>query len=219
MKVIIAPDSFKGSLSAVEVASGINKGVRNAFSHAETHLLPVADGGEGTMETLIAATNGKVKEVKVTGPLGDSVKAMYGVLGNGETCVIEVASASGLALVPADQLNPLKTTTYGTGELIKAALDDGFRSFIFALGGSATNDGGAGMLQALGARLLDEKKEDISYGGGQLARIRTIDLTSFDARLAHCKILIASVMYKIHLLEKTVLQRFLVHKKGQLLRW
>ncbi len=192
MKVIIAPDSFKGSLSAIEVANAMSKGIQKAYSQAELHLLPVADGGEGTMETLVAATNGMTKRIEVVGPLGDCVQGAYGILGDNETCVIEVASASGLALVPEDKLNPLKATTYGTGQLIKAALNDGYTSFIIALGGSATNDGGAGMLQALGARLLNKAGKDISYGGGELADIATIDLKNFDPRIKKSEVLIAS---------------------------
>ncbi|QUW21321.1 glycerate kinase [Sporosarcina sp. Marseille-Q4063] len=192
MKIIIAPDSFKGSLSAVEVANAINRGVKNAYAEAETHLLPVADGGEGTMETLIAATYGEKREVVVVGPLGNEVKAAYGILGDGETCVIEMASASGLALVPEGKLAPLDATTYGAGQLIKQALDDGFSSFIIALGGSATNDGGAGMLQALGLKLLDKMGKEVGYGGGKLADIERIDTQYFDSRIKNSKFLVAS---------------------------
>lgn len=192
MKILIAPDSFKGSLSAIDVANAMNKGVKNAYPHAETYLLPVADGGEGTLETLIAATKGKIKKVFVTGPLGQEVEASYGVLGNEKTCVIEIAVAAGLALVPEKNLNPLKTTTYGVGELIKTALNDGYRSFIVALGGSATNDGGAGMLQALGAKLFNREGQEIGFGGEHLAQIDKIDLTAFDSRIKKSEVLIAS---------------------------
>lgn len=192
MKIIIAPDSFKGSLSAVEVAKAINKGVKNAYSDAETHLLPVADGGEGTMDTLVTATNGEIREVSVIGPLGNEVKAAYGILGGSDTCVIEMASASGLALVPDGKLSPLDATTYGAGQLIKQALNDGFSSFIIALGGSATNDGGAGMLQALGLKLLDKTGKEVGYGGGQLVDIAKIDMNFFDPRIKNSKFLIAS---------------------------
>lgn len=192
MKIIIAPDSFKGSLSAAEVANAINKGVKNAYRDAETHLLPVADGGEGTMDTLVTATNGRKREVSVIGPLGSEVKAAYGILGNSDTCVIEMASASGLVLVPEGKLAPLDATTYGAGQLIEQALSDGFSSFIIALGGSATNDGGAGMLQALGAKLLDNVGNEVGYGGGRLADIVEIDLTDFDPRIKHSEFLIAS---------------------------
>ena len=192
MKIVIAPDSFKGSLSAVEAASAIERGIHRALSDAHTLCLPVADGGEGTLDTLVAATNGQKIPVLVTGPLGQKVEAEYGILGDGKTCVIEMAKASGIPLIPREELNPLKATTFGTGELIKQALDDGFTSFILALGGSATNDGGAGMLQALGLSLLDEQGNKISPGGAELAKICSIDLSRFDKRISNCQFLIAS---------------------------
>jgi glycerate 2-kinase len=192
MKIVIAPDSFKGSLNAVEAARAIEKGVLKAHPYANTVCLPVADGGEGTLDTLVAATNGQKITVLVTGPLGDKVEAEYGVLGDGKTCVIEMANASGISLVPREELNPLKATTFGTGELIKQALDDGFTSFILALGGSATNDGGAGMLQALGLSLLDEQGNQISTGGAELSKVHTIDVSAFDERIHDCQFLIAS---------------------------
>ncbi|GGP14724.1 glycerate kinase [Oceanobacillus neutriphilus] len=192
MKIVIAPDSFKGSLSAVEAANAINKGIKNAFPDAETALIPVADGGEGTLETLIVATGGEKRNVVVTGPLGDKVEAGYGVLGDKKTCVIEMAAASGLTLLSDGELSPLEATTYGTGELIKQALDNGFTSFIVGLGGSATNDGGAGMLQALGLRILDADGNEIGYGGGSLDKIASIEADSFDSRLKDCHFLIAS---------------------------
>ncbi|MED1472085.1 glycerate kinase [Bacillus salipaludis] len=192
MKIVIAPDSYKGSLSAVEVARSIEKGIQNAFPDAHTLCLPVADGGEGTLDTLVAATNGQKVSVIVTGPLGQKVEAEYGILGDGRTCVIEMAKASGIPLISREELNPLKATTFGTGELIKQALDDGFTSFILALGGSATNDGGAGMLQALGLSLLDKKGNKISTGGAELTKIHSIDLSEFDKRISNCQFLIAS---------------------------
>ncbi|MCT1902885.1 glycerate kinase [Oceanobacillus sojae] len=192
MKIVIAPDSFKGSLSAVEAANAINKGVKNAFPDAKTVLIPVADGGEGTLETLIAATGGELRNVVVTDPLGNKVEAGYGVLGDKKTCVIEMAAASGLTLISNEELSPLETTTYGTGQLIKQALDDGFTSFAVGLGGSATNDGGAGMLQALGLRILDEDENEIGYGGGSLDKIASIDVDAFDSRIKECQFLIAS---------------------------
>ncbi|MBD8589358.1 glycerate kinase [Peribacillus simplex] len=192
MKIVIAPDSFKGSLSAVEAALSIERGIHKAFPDAETFCLPVADGGEGTLDTLVTATSGKKIPVFVNGPLAQKVEAEYGILGDGETCVIEMAKASGLSLIPEGELNPLKATTYGTGELIKQALDDGYTSFILALGGSATNDGGAGMLQALGLKILDEQGMEISTGGSELAKVCTIDTSVFDNRIKGCKFLIAS---------------------------
>ncbi|KAA0955857.1 glycerate kinase [Sporosarcina sp. ANT_H38] len=192
MKIIIAPDSFKGSLSAVEAANAINRGIKKAFSDAETVLLPIGDGGEGTMETLVAATGGEIINVSVIGPLGDQIEAAYGVLGDGETCVIEMASASGLHLVPEDNFSPLEATTYGTGQLIRQALDDGFSSFIIGLGGSATNDGGAGMLQVLGLEILDELGNEINRGGGELNKVNRLKLDSFDKRIKDSKFIIAS---------------------------
>lgn len=192
MKIVIAPDSFKGSLSAVEAAQAIEGGIQRAFPDANILCLPVADGGEGTLDTLVAATYGQKIPVFVTGPLGQKVEAEYGILGDGKTCVIEMAKASGIPLIPREELNPLKATTFGTGELIKKALDDGFTSFILALGGSATNDGGAGMLQALGLSLLDEQGNQISTGGAELDKIRSIDISEFDERIPDCKFLIAS---------------------------
>jgi glycerate 2-kinase len=192
MKIVIAPDSFKGSLNAVEAAKAIETGVHKAHPYANTLCLPVADGGEGTLDTLVAATNGQKIPVLVTGPLGQKVEAEYGVLGDGMTCVIEMANASGISLIPREELNPLKATTFGTGELIKQAVNDGFRSFILALGGSATNDGGAGMLQALGLSLLDEQGNQISTGGAELAKIRSTDVSDFDERIQDCQFLIAS---------------------------
>ncbi|GAA0323034.1 glycerate kinase [Oceanobacillus oncorhynchi subsp. oncorhynchi] len=192
MKIIVAPDSFKGSLSAVEAANAIDKGIKKAFPHAETVLIPVADGGEGTLETLVAATKGEVKHVIVTDPLGNKVEAGYGVLGDKKTCVIEMAAASGLTLLSEEELSPLEATTYGTGQLIKQALDDGFTSFVVGLGGSATNDGGAGMLQALGLRILDTEGNEIGYGGAALDKIASIETDSFDSRIKDCQFLIAS---------------------------
>ncbi|RST58867.1 glycerate kinase family protein [Siminovitchia terrae] len=192
MKIVIAPDSFKGSISAVEASLAIEKGIKRSFPAAETIIVPLADGGEGTMDTLMTATNGVKTAVTVTGPLGNPVEAFYGILGDRKTCVIEMASASGLNLVPEQERNPLVTTTYGTGELIRHALDKGFRSFILALGGSATNDGGAGMLQALGMNILDKKRQRIGFGGGELSRVDKISLENFDPRINESDFIIAS---------------------------
>ncbi|CEG28672.1 glycerate kinase [Bacillus sp. B-jedd] len=192
MKIVIAPDSFKGSMSSVEAAKAIRAGILRVYPDAETVELPVADGGEGTLETLIAATNGIVVPVNVRGPLGTVVKGEYGVLGDRKTCVIEMAKASGLSLVSVTELDPLKATTYGTGQMIKQALDDGYKSFILALGGSATNDGGAGMLQALGIKLLDGDGVEVGHGGAEVIRVSSIDLSGFDSRIKDCEFLIAS---------------------------
>ncbi|MCF3942121.1 glycerate kinase family protein [Oceanobacillus alkalisoli] len=192
MDIIIAPDSFKGSLSATEAVEAMDRGIKRCFPHARTIHVPMADGGEGTMETLVAATAGVIKTVHAIDPLGFEITAEYGILGDEKTCVIEMAKASGLDLVPKEKLAPLSATTYGTGQLIKQALDDGYTSFILAIGGSATNDGGAGMLQALGLQLMDDKGKEIGYGGGELHRINRIDLEKFDERIASCKFVIAS---------------------------
>ncbi len=164
MKIVIAPDSYKESLSATEVAQAIEKGFREIFPDAQYVSVPVADGGEGTVEAMIAATQGSEYSAWVTGPLGEKVNACWGMSGDGKTAFIEMAAASGLALVPPDKRNPLVTTSRGTGELILQALDSGAQSIIIGIGGSATNDGGAGMVQALGAKLCDANGTEIGYG-------------------------------------------------------
>jgi glycerate kinase len=192
MKIVIAPDSFKGSLTAVEVSDAIAQGVREIFPEAEIVKIPMADGGDGTVQCLVNATGGEILKEKVTGPLGDEVLASYGILGDKKTAVIEMAEASGLTLVPENKRNPLITTTYGTGQLIKAALDQGCRKMIIGIGGSATNDGGAGMVQALGAKLLDKDGEEIGFGGGELKKLNRIDISNLDNRLSDTKVLVAS---------------------------
>ncbi len=191
MKIVIAPDSYKESLSALEVAQAVEAGFRQVFPDAAYVLVPVADGGEGTVDAMVAATGGRREAVAVTGPLGERVEAFYGLSGDGATAVIEMAAASGLMLVPPAQRNPLRTSSRGTGELIRAALDAGARRFILGIGGSATNDGGAGMVQALGARLLDAEGRDVDGSGGDLARVERIDVSGLDARLAECRIEVA----------------------------
>lgn len=193
MKIIIAPDSFKGSISAADAAAAIERGIKRYLPHAETIKVPVADGGEGTMDSLIHAAGGRKVETTVTGPIGLPVQAAYGLIGAEQrVAVIEMASASGLYLITAEQRNPLIATTYGTGELIKQALDAGCREFILALGGSATNDGGAGMLQALGLKLLDAAGSPVRWGGGALGEIASIDDSAWDPRIAEARFLIAS---------------------------
>jgi glycerate kinase len=188
MKFILAPDSFKESMTAHAAALAMQRGVRRAVPEAESVLLPIADGGEGTLDTLLFAGGGRTFVEDVTGPLGTPTKARYGVLGDGATGVVEMAEASGLQLVPPDQRNPLRTTTYGTGELIKAALDRGVTRLIVAIGGSATNDAGAGALQALGACLLDRTGGPIGLGGESLADLASIDLSTLDPRLAKVEV-------------------------------
>lgn len=191
MKIVIAPDSYKESLSAQQVATQIELGFREIFPDAHYVKLPVADGGEGTVEAMVAATKGKIIELDVTGPLGETVSAFYGLSGDESCAFIEMAAASGLELVPSAQRDPLITTSYGTGELIRNALDKGVEHFIIGIGGSATNDGGAGMVQALGAQLLDTDGQQIGYGGGQLPALARIDMSQFDSRIKHCRFEVA----------------------------
>ena len=191
MKIVIAPDSYKESLSAEEVANQIEAGFCEIFPEAEFVKLPMADGGEGTVTALVAATHGRIVKKTVTGPLGEPVEAFYGLTGDGSTAIIEMAAASGLELVPVASRNPLLTTTYGTGELIRDALDSGVRHIIIGIGGSATNDGGVGMVQALGGHFLDLSGQEIGYGGGALGLLDRIDLSLLDARLAGCRIEVA----------------------------
>ena len=183
MKIVIAPDSYKESLSAAEVAQAREKGFREIFPDAQYVSMPVADGGEGTVEAMIAATQGTEHSTWVTGPLGEKVEACWGMSGDGVTAFIEMAAASGLGLVPPEKRNPLITTSRGTGELILQALEHGAKRIIIGIGGSATNDGGAGMMQALGARLCDAEGQEIGHGGGSLSRLSRIDLSAIDPRL------------------------------------
>jgi glycerate kinase len=183
VKIVIAPDSFKESLSALAVAAAIEAGMREIFPDADFLKLPVADGGEGTVQALIDATGGRRVAARVTGPLGAQVDAFYGLTGDGDA-VIEMAAASGLELVAPPARDPRTATSRGTGELILHALDRGSRRFVLGVGGSATNDGGAGMLQALGVRLLDSEGVEIGPGGAALARLARIDLAGLDPRIA-----------------------------------
>ncbi|MGV2988804.1 glycerate kinase [Vibrio sp. E150_011] len=191
MKIVIAPDSYKESLTAMEVAQAIENGFQKIFPDAEYIKLPMADGGEGTVQSLIDATGGELISVNVTGPLGAPVDGFLGLVGDGSTAVIEMAAASGIHLVPADKRDPLVTTSYGTGELIKAALDMGVRHIIVGIGGSATNDAGLGMAQALGAQLLDSNGNELGYGGGELSKLASIHTEDMDPRLGDIKLEIA----------------------------
>ena len=191
MRIIVAPDSFKGSLSAIDVAKAMARGIHAVFPEADILETPIADGGEGTVEALVAATHGHVRNTVVRGPLGDPVRAVWGVLGDGQTAVLEMAAASGLTLVPEGRRDPRLTSTFGTGELLKAALDNGLRRIILGIGGSATNDGGSGLARALGARFLDADGQDLPEGGAALARLSRIDLAGLDPRLAEAEILVA----------------------------
>lgn len=191
MKVILAPDSFKESMTAKEACIAIEEGFKKVFPDATFIHAPMADGGEGTVQSLVDATGGRILYAQVTDPLGESRFAKFGIMGDGLTCAIEMATASGLELVPREKRNPLKTTTYGTGELIHAALDQGIRKILIGIGGSATNDGGAGMVQALGARLLDKDGNELGFGGGELAKLDRIDISGLDERLKETEVIVA----------------------------
>ena len=191
MKVVIAPQSFKGSISALDAARAMEEGVLRVVPDAETVLVPVADGGDGTLDTLVDATRGEVRSATVTGPVGKPVTAEWGALGDGRTAVIEMARTSGLALLSLAERDPLHATTYGLGEVVREALDAGFRRFIVGIGGSATNDGGAGMAQALGVRLLDEAGRDLPPGGAALADLRSIDMSGLDERATGARFSVA----------------------------
>lgn len=197
MYIVVAPQSLKGSLDAPEVGEAIAAGIRRVWPGAEIRVVPVADGGEGTVRALVAATGGALRQARVTGPLGDPVTAEYGMFGGEQTrqtqtAVIEMAAASGLPLVPPERRDPRQTTTRGTGELMRAALDAGARRLLIGIGGSATNDGGAGMAQALGARLLNDRGNELPAGGAALARLARIDVSGFDLRLKDVAVQVAS---------------------------
>ncbi|WP_072968489.1 glycerate kinase [Thermoanaerobacter uzonensis] len=191
MKILIAPDKFKGSLSAFEVANNIEKGILKVFPKAVIEKVPMADGGEGTVESLVDATGGKIIKTNVKDPLFRDIESFYGILGDGKTAVIEMAAASGLYLLKDYERNPMITTTYGTGQLIKHALDKGCRKFIIAIGGSATNDGGTGMATALGVKFYDKDGREIGLGGGELSKIYSIDISNLDERLKECEFIVA----------------------------
>jgi len=192
VKIVIAPDSFKGCLSAAQVCEAIQAGIWAADADITCEKVPLADGGEGTVDALVDATDGRFVSAVVEGPLGEPVEARFGILGDEETAVIEMAAASGLPLIPEEQRNPTRTTTYGTGQLIAAALDAGCRRLVVGIGGSATTDGGAGMAQALGARMLDNQGQQIiRVSGGQLRNVAEIDTKDFDPRIDECTMLVA----------------------------
>lgn len=190
MKILVAPDSFKESIDAANAAKAIARGIRDVLPAAEIVLLPIADGGEGTVDALITSGNGRFIETWVSGPLGEPVLARWGILAD-NTAVIEMAAASGLPLVPPARRNPLLTSTLGSGQLIKAALNHGCTRIILGVGGSATNDGGAGALAALGAVLRDDKGKEISPNAQGLLSLHSIDIKNIDPRLARVRIDIA----------------------------
>ncbi len=191
MRIIVAPDSFKGSVSALGVAEAMERGIHAVFPEADVIKVPIADGGEGTVEALVAATAGRLMHTTVRGPMGEPLRAHWGISGDGSTAFIEMASASGLPLVPRARRDPRIASTFGTGELMKAALDAGLRRLVVGIGGSATNDGGSGMARALGVRFLDAGGRELPEGGTALARLARIDLSALDPRLAEASILVA----------------------------
>lgn len=189
MNILIATDSFKGSLSTVSAARQMETGIRRIFPDADVAIVPVADGGEGTVDAMIGGLGGRLEQVGVTGPLGNMVSAKYGILKSG-AAVIEMAEASGLTLVPYEKLDVMSATTFGTGELIRAALEKGCRKIYIGIGGSATNDGGVGMAQALGAHFYDDSGKELPFGGGALGRLARIELQNMDKRLKETEIII-----------------------------
>ena len=191
MKIIIAPQEFKESLTGIEIAQAMQVGVLKVWPDAETHLIPVADGGDGTLQSLIDASNGEIISATVEDPLGRPIEAIWGAMGDKQTAVIEMARSSGLALLRRDERDPLTASTYGVGQLMSIALDAGYRNLIIGIGGSATNDGGAGMAQALGARLLDADNNELPRGGAALADLDRIDVSQLDPRLSETTIDVA----------------------------
>ena len=190
-KIVIAPQEFKGSLTAIEIARSIEVGVKRAIPDAATVLAPVADGGDGTLQALVDSSGGRIESATVTGPLGEDVEAEWGALGDGKSAVIEMARSSGLALVDLDARDPRRATTRGVGELIAAALNANQSKFIIGIGGSATNDGGAGMMQAMGASLLDSDGRELGPGGAALAKLDRIDVSNLDDRVQSASVVVA----------------------------
>lgn len=191
MKFVIAPDSFKESMSAKKAATAIESGIHAIFPDAVCTIVPMADGGEGTVESLTSMSDGDIVKVEVVGPLGEAVTAEYGIIDHGEIAVIEMASASGIELISSQERDPLITTTYGTGQLIKHALDSGVKRILIGIGGSATNDAGAGMLQALGVSFKDQNGKELPYGGGALDLLAEIDISGLDSRIKDVQIDVA----------------------------
>jgi glycerate kinase len=191
VKIVVAPNAFKGSLTASQAASAIARGVKEAMPDAEVVEVPVADGGDGTVEALVAANRGEYRSVGVQGPLGDPVTAQYGLIDSGRTAVVELATASGLTLIPSERRDPRRASTHGFGQLLEAARRDGVAQVIAGIGGSATNDGGAGMAQALGYRFLDAQGRELERGGAALARLERIDSSGFDLGWSSVKVRVA----------------------------
>ena len=191
LKIVIATDSLKGSLSSLEAGDAIRAGIREADPHAQIIIRPLADGGEGTVEALTLGMGGSLQNAEVTGPLGEKVTAQYGITGDGRTAVIEMSAAAGITLVPEQKRNPLHTTTYGVGEMIRDAVKKGCRHFIIGIGGSATNDGGVGMLQALGFGCLDKEGRQVPFGAKGLEILESITDDEVLPELSECSFRIA----------------------------
>jgi len=191
MRIVIAPDSFKECLTANQVAVAISEGIKKVIPYAEIIFIPIADGGEGTVEALVSATGGKIIQASAVDALNRPIQSFYGILGDNKTAVIEMAAASGIELLAPEEQNPMITSTYGTGLLLKAAMEEGFTEIILGIGGSATNDGGAGMAQALGFGLLDGNNHTIGWGGGSLGELHQIDFSKVHPLLRKVKITVA----------------------------
>jgi len=190
MNVLIAADSFKGSLTSLQVAEYVRRGIMKVYEDAAVQCVPIADGGEGTVEAVVYSVNGSYRQVSVHNPLGERITARYGDIGKA-TAIIEMAESTGLSLIPEEKRNPLKTTSYGLGEQIRDALDQGFKRIVLGIGGSATNDGGAGMARALGAVFTDEQGNELDGSGGSLGEVAKIDLSHFDSRVYHTEFIVA----------------------------
>lgn len=191
MRICVAIDSFKGSLSSLQSGQAVKIGAWKVFDEADVDIFPLADGGEGTTDAIISATSGQTKNVKVTGPLGDKIECSYGIINSTKTAVIEMSSAAGITLIAEDKKNPLNSTTFGVGEMIIDALDNGCRNFIVGIGGSCTNDGGVGMLQALGFEFFDKNDKQVPFGAKGLSLINSIAIKNADARLRDCRFTVA----------------------------
>ncbi|MCJ8010905.1 glycerate kinase [Paenibacillus sp. KQZ6P-2] len=189
--IVLAPDSFKESMTAKQACEAMERAILKVNPTARCIHVPMADGGEGTTQSLVDATGGTIHSIRVQGPMGKEVEAAYGIMGDSKTAVLEMASASGIGIVPAAERNPMVATTYGTGQLIRAALDHGVEKLLIGIGGSATNDGGAGAFQALGGRLLDAEGKELGPGGGELGRLASIDMSGFDSRIQGVRIEVA----------------------------
>jgi len=191
LRILVAPNAFKESLSAIDAARAIAKGVRRGLPKAQVTEIPIADGGDGTLEAVISGTSGRILKARIVGPLGNRITAEYGITGDNKTAVIEMSRASGLALVPPEKRNPMRTTSFGTGQLICAALDRGVNRILLGIGGSATVDGGIGALQALGVSFLDRQGKPVGHGGAGLLAIESIDLSHLPPGLKQVDVLVA----------------------------